>query len=200
MDNLASNVSITDVRSTLNTHFSILNSLSAMIIEEIDLIVNSILFAKQNVLHPHIISPKEIYHELTSNIKILKHKEFPVRLTLEDIHILIDISTLNIFYMNFKLVFVLNIPLVTSQEYELYHVLPLPIPHTFQDLTYALVQPTKRYLGITTNRHSYVQFNNLDQCKKLSREHFICQDLNEYSAMSNPSCESLLITSFKRVT
>lgn len=115
-------------------------------------------------------------------------------MNLEDVHLLINIFTLNVFYINFKLLFILNIPLVNHQEYELYHVLPMPVPHSFKDLTYALVQPTKRYFGITTNKHSYIQFNDIDTCKKISSEHYICENVNEYSAVSNPCCESLMMT------
>ncbi|CAG9137712.1 unnamed protein product [Plutella xylostella] len=195
IDKFDSNITIIDIRTTLNSHFGILNAMLSAVIDDINIVTNSILFAKQDVLHPAIISPKQIFIELTKNINFLKqNKEFPLPLNLEDIHILIDISTLNVFYINNKLVFVLNIPLVTPQEYELYHVLPLPTPHSFQDLTFALVQPTKKYIGLPTNKHSYVQFNDISRCKTLSREHFICDDVNEYSVISNPSCESQILT------
>lgn len=195
IDDLSSNVTIVNVRSILNQHFSTMSMMTTDLIEEIDTIVNAILFAKQNVLHPAIITPKQIYSELMSNLNFLKqNKEFPLPLNLEDIHLLIDISSLDVFYINYKLIFLLNIPLVTPQEFELYHVFPLPVPHDVHEQTYALVQPSKRYLGITTNKHSYVQFNDVNSCKKLSNIHYICEDVNEYSSMSNPSCESQLMT------
>lgn len=195
VNDLNTNLSITDIRSIMNTHFGVIDGMIEDLTTEVNTIVEAILFAKQNVLHPKIISPTQIYTELTTNLKSLKTgKQFPLTLTVEDIHLLIDISPLNVFYVNSKLIFILNIPLVTPQEFELYHVYPLPVPHKFKDLTFALVQPSKRYLAITTNRQSYAQFNYLEQCKKLSPEHFICDGINEYSSHSNPSCESQLLT------
>lgn len=191
--------SLLETKTKLNTHFNTLDTMSNDLYNNMDLMLNAILFAKQNVLHPFIITPKEVYEELTNNLKSLRqNKEFPLPLNLEDIHVLIDISTLDVFYINFKLVFILNIPLVAPQEYELYHVMPLPVPHSYDKNIYALVQPNKKYIGMMTNKQSYVQFNDIKNCKTLSNEHFICNDLNEYSTISNPSCESQLLTNVIR--
>lgn len=195
IQNVNETISLVETRAKFNTHFNALNTMSTDLYDNLDVLINAILFAKQNVLHPSIITPKQVYQELTTNLNHLKQsKEFPLPLNLEDIHLLIDISTLDVFYINYKLVFILNIPLVSPHEYELYHVMPLPVVHPHGDNIYALVQPNRKYIGMMTNKQSYVQFDDIQGCKSLSKEHFICKEINEYSTISNPSCESQLLT------
>lgn len=177
----------------------LLNSLESIIISlsfDIDDLNNAILFSKNNVLHPTVLSPYKLFTELDQNKNNLpKHCELPVTLSLQNIHEIIDISSLVCFYNYNKIILVLRIPLVLPQTYNLFHVIPLPVPYDVSKPdTFALVAPSKSYIAITNDRMFYSLFDNLDNCKSIGKKCFVCVLESVFSTIANPTCETVLIS------
>lgn len=63
INNTDASLPLINLKSTVNTHFITLSSLSEEIYENIEMLLNSILIAKQNVLLPYIITPRQVYTE-----------------------------------------------------------------------------------------------------------------------------------------
>lgn len=162
----------------------------------LDSILNAILFSKTNILHPSVLSPFTLYHELLKNInKFNRNLDFPLPVTMQNIHTIIDISKLTSYYFNQKLVFVLSIPLVYPEKYTVYKTLPLPIPHETQNPnTFSLIHPTSSFMAISDDKLHYALFNDLNTCTIVTSEYSICPLSTVYSSINNPCCETRLFT------
>lgn len=162
----------------------------------LDSIMNSILFSKVNILHPSVLSPTNLYNELNKRSSSIDNKlDFPVSLTLDNIHTLIDVSKLVAYYYNNKIIFVIQIPLIFPVKYVIHKIIPLPTPHDKIDSnTFALITPLKSYIALTDDRLHYTLLDSVQQCNKLSSERSICPYENVFSSITNPSCETKLLT------
>lgn len=92
---------------TVAQHIILLTYLTTETNEQLDNIVNALLFAKRNTLHPSVLSPMQLTTELNSNLHMLKNGiNFPVLPILENAHILIDIIKLQVYFLNGKIIYV----------------------------------------------------------------------------------------------
>lgn len=179
----------------INSMFNIVEGSLLSISNILDTILNSILFAKANILHPYVITPKKLYNELSNNSRLKRTTEFPVSLTLQNIHTIIDLSKLTVYYYNNKLMFIIQVPLMYPIKFNLYKNLPLPTPRdTNQFLTYVLIHPSKLYVAVTDDRLSYVLLDSISECKHVNSDYILCPSPSILSTINNPSCESKLLT------
>lgn len=182
--------------SRLNNLVNIIEGSLLAISNLLDSIINSILFAKANILHPAILTPTNLYNELAKNSHLInKRLDFPVSLTIQNIHTLIDISKLTSYYYKNKIVFVIQIPLISPIKFIVYKVIPLPTPHdTKNPNTFALIHPTKAYIALTEDNLNYVTFDDMKDCIVIQNDYSICPPLSVFSSTTNPSCETRLLT------
>ncbi|XP_063635018.1 uncharacterized protein LOC134805693 [Cydia splendana] len=182
--------------SRVNNLVNVIESSLLTISNYLDSILNAILFSKANILHPSILSPMTLYHELTANNKNANtNSNFPVPVTIENIHSIIDISKLTSYYFNKKMVFVLSILLTYPERYVVYKSLPLPVPHEIENPnTFSLIHPTSSYIAISDNKMHYTLLDDLNICTTVNSEYSICPLLTIYSSISNPCCETRLFT------
>lgn len=179
MNNLISQITDTDnlllYISKLNNLLSIIEGSLITISNLLDTTLNSILFSKVNILHPSVISPLSLYNELFKhNNQISKRLDFPVALSIETIHSLIDISKLSSYFYNNKIIFVLQIPLITPDKFTVFKNIPLPTPHDDSHVTFALIQPSNTYIALSDDRLHYAMLNSLDMCKIIHNNYSIC--------------------------
>ncbi|XP_072935016.1 uncharacterized protein [Epargyreus clarus] len=182
--------------SKLNNLVNIIKGSLLTISNSLESILNAILFAKANVLHPSVITPTNLVNELLKHVNsINKRLDFPVPLNIETIHSLIDVSKLTTYYYRKKIVFVIQIPLISPVKYAVYKLIPLPTPHDpMQPNTFALIQPIKPYLAITEDRLNYAMLDTLEQCRKVDNNYSICPAVTIFPSITNPSCETKLLT------
>lgn len=183
------------IKSNFNEMLNMLESSLLTLSFKLEDIINGIMFSKSNILHPSIITPKQLFSELVNNYRFLpNYRHFPVNLSLDNMYMLLNISELATFYSQYKIVFVLKVPLVTSNEFSLYNCIPFPVINEFKNKTYTTIIPSTKYIGITRDRSLYCKLDNLDNCKTLYDMFFICNLLNVYSSSVNPICESEIIS------
>ncbi|XP_035444060.2 uncharacterized protein LOC118271906 isoform X2 [Spodoptera frugiperda] len=112
--------------SKLNNLLNIIEGSLLSISNLLDTTLNSILFSKVNILHPSVISPLNLYLELTKHSsQISKRLDFPVPLAIQNIHSIIDVSEFSSYYYNNKVIFILQIPLITPDKFMAYKNIPL---------------------------------------------------------------------------
>lgn len=180
----------------INGYISIIESSLLTLSNILDSILNSILFSKLNILHPSVISPTNLLTELEKySNSINKKLDFPITLNLNNIHTIIDVSQLTSYYYNNKIIFIIQIPLISPVKYNVYRCIPLPTPHDEnQPSTFALIHPTKSYLAVTDDRLSYSSFDNMRDCHSINNLYSICPYISTYSTIYNPICETKLLT------
>ncbi|XP_047538689.1 uncharacterized protein LOC125072207, partial [Vanessa atalanta] len=194
------NVSVTSNKLIMISQInSILNNLETSLLNlsfQIEDITNSILFCNTNLLHPSIITPKHLYQELIDSYRHLPNgHELAVNLDISSIYTILSISKLVCYYLNHKIIFVLQIPLVSSQEFYLYHNIPLPIPHNLKKPdSFSMTIPDYKYTAVTKDKLYYSSFQSLEICKTVSVQNYICSIMNVFSSSANPSCESELLS------
>lgn len=196
MENISNSNDKLEIKSQI---ISLLNSLESIILTlsfDIDDVNNAILFAKLNILHPTVLNPHQLYSELDKHRNSLpKHYELPVSLTLQNVHELIDISKLVCYYHFSKVIIVVKIPLVLPQVYNLFNVIPLPIPYDVSKPdTFVLTAPTSSYVAITADHMFYSLIADVDKCKVISEKCYVCVLVNVYSTIANPICETIILS------
>lgn len=203
IDNLSlklKNISqITDdlnIKSNIN---SILNSLEAAVLTlsfQLEDIITAIMFSSQNILHPAVLPPTQLYKELVDNYRYLPAElKLPVALELSHMYILMNISSVLCYSLNNKIVFILRIPLVSSKTYSLYHNIALPTPHdSVKPHSFSFIIPSSKYIAITKDKLEYCNLESLNECRVISSREFICDVMTVYPTSANPSCESELLS------
>lgn len=182
----------------INTHlamtFSALESSLMILNSNLRDLIDAILFGKINIVHPSILSPIQLFHELSSNSNNV-NRNFPVSISIHNIHTLLDIADVASFATDNKLVFVIKIPLVILTEYNLLHVYALPTPHDISNPdSFAMISPNNKYLAITDDKLTYSMFDNLSECKVITNNYYVCKLQSIQSSVSNPTCEVSILT------
>lgn len=194
--NISGVIQVQNFRIKLNAILNILLSNLLTLSFKIEDTLNSILFVKSNTLHPSIMTPHILYTEIVNNLKLVpKYRDFPVRLDLSNVHTILNIVDLLCYYVNGKIVFVIKIPLVSVLEYNLYNNVPLPIPHNVNYASsFSMILSSKNYLAISKDQTSYTTFNDLNSCKKVFYDLYLCEAPDVYTLSGNPMCETEIIT------
>lgn len=158
---------------------------------KIEDLANGLMFSRGNILYPAICSPKDILDELVKNhIYIPSSKEFPIDLTIENVHILVESSSISTYLLNENLIFVVKIPLVNPIEFNIYNVLPLPVPQN--NNSYITILPSAKTIGFTRDKNQYCHIDNISTCKNIN-QYYICKDINIMSSSAHPTCESEIL-------
>lgn len=203
LDNLSKNLSnVTIITNDLlyKSHLnSVLNMLESTIITlsfQLEDIVNAITLSSQNILHPSIISPEQLFRELADNYRHLpSNLELPISLDLSLIHTILNICSVSCYYLNNRIVFVLKIPLVLPKEFNLYHSVALPTPYKLDNPdTFSMITPSNKYIAITKDKTYYCNIQSLQECKQTTPQNYMCDVTNEYQTSAKLSCESELIS------
>lgn len=200
LTNYVSNVTIVTnellCKAAINEIISALDSSLLTLSFEIEDLVNSVALSNSNILHPSVITPIQLYDELVKNYHNLSpSRHLPIDLNLGNIHKLINISELVCYYIDNKIIFVLRIPLVSSKHYDLYHSIPLPFPHNVESPdSFVTIIPTFKYLALSLDKTLYSSFNDLQICKTVTDQNYICKLSVIRDVNANPICETEIIT------
>lgn len=181
--------------ANINEIFDILETSILTLSFQLEDVINAILFSSKNILHPSIITPSQLHQELVDNYRYLPSDlELPTSLDINSVHLILDISKLVCYYFNYKIIFVLQVPLVNTREYILFHNIALPTPYKPEEPnSFGLILPDNRYIAMTKDKSYYSVFDNLEICKSVSPGDFICDIENVYSTDAKPTCESELL-------
>lgn len=195
-NNLSRSFDYIKIKSNIN---SILQSLEAAVLTlsfQLEDIINAIVFSSQNILHPAIITPTQLFQELIDNHRYLAdNRKLPTTLEISNIHVLMNVSSVMCFSLSNKIIFILRIPLVSPKEYSLYHNIPLPTPHdSFKPNSFIFVVPNSKYIALAKDKLEYCYLDSLTECKTINSREFICDVITVFSTSANPSCESELLS------
>nr|UZO32012.1 ORFc [Heliothis subflexa] len=183
------------IESKINNIYNELFSSLLTLSFKVEDMINAIMFTKSHSIHPSVLTPKQLYYELVSNVRnLVNNKDLPISLSLNNIHAIIDIAQLSCYYLDNKIVFVIKIPLVYRMEYNLYKSIPVPIPHNNQHPdSYAMILPLCKYIAISRDKITYSCFSDLRDCIETINQIYICYNLDTYSVKNTPICETEML-------
>lgn len=159
-----------------------------------DMLINSILFARSNILHPYVLSPSQYITELTMTISHLPVSvTYALPLKVENTMNLLQITKLTVFSSGTKIIFIISNPLILQKPFTLYKISALPVTSIETNGTFYFIQPTTKYVAISYDQSSYHNFQNLQECHLLPEKR-ICMISQPFrSTANNPTCETNIL-------
>ncbi|ACI28714.1 agip12 [Agrotis ipsilon multiple nucleopolyhedrovirus] len=121
--------------------------------------------AKLNHLNSMVITPQRLLHEMKNVSGNLAGLSWPVPLTEKAMHVLIDnVINVHVFVKpTRKLVFIIEVPLVNSEAFDVFHSIPLP--YCDESNKCAILLPDSKYLGVSVDRRSYLRMDDTTNCR-----------------------------------
>ncbi|XP_048515933.1 uncharacterized protein LOC125502163 [Athalia rosae] len=162
---------------------------------ELDLnyLVDAISFAQNGIIHPRILTPKQLITSLQHIQSLEPLLRFPVPLRNIYAVELIKLCQLEIAYNEPNLIYVLSIPLLNDETFNLFHLIPIPAKQNFDKSNnkFAHITPSNDYIAVASNRNSYFHLSETDfsQCKKSSNSYIYKQNHPLYHTNNHGSCE-----------
>lgn len=175
----------------INTCESLLESY-VLIESELRDIAESLTFAKLKILHPSIIKSDELINQLVIISKSLDHNNLPLQPNYNNLHKIINVISLKAFQTDKRLVFILQIPLVSNEVYSTYHLYSIPTRTTSANTFHAIL-PESKYIGLSKDNRQYLRLSNMDHCQQIEDGTSLCKNVIPLS-LENPPCEIELIT------
>lgn len=131
------------IEAQLNTEVnSYLIECSEIMLEyelELEILTDAISLARRDLIHPKVLTPKELFDNLRETQYALNNKRLPVPLEPNKFTNLIDISDITIFYKDHRLIYIIKIPLTEQNDFILYHLIPSPTMQSVRGI-YAFIQ------------------------------------------------------------
>ena len=158
----------------IHKHLSFLELNCERLTTELNSLTYAISLAQANILSDKIITPDQLIKELrkTQN-DIPQGVNYPYPLEKQYGYAFFKILTLNVYFYNNKLVFVIKNPLVLETEFNLYKLLPLPVPDNNNN--YFFIQPSIKYIALSHSRTQFTNIHNIKDCKLTILNTYICQ-------------------------
>jgi len=168
------NSTIVQYQTLFNEHELFVESLIQEAIVELDEVINAVLFARRNILHPSLIAPKVLLREL-SLAHLPPERVFPFELKLQSVHKFFEIVKIELFATpEQNLVFIIRIPLVSTDKYILYHLHPFPVPSNSSPFFFHYIDPISEYIVINQQKTRQINLPNMDACLALGINYYMC--------------------------
>ncbi len=166
------------IKILINHLINIVQNVKFVLLE----IEDSINFARLNVIDTSIIDPEILIAELE---KLSSNISLPIKPTIENLSDLEKIIKTNAYILNYKLTFILNIPVVDLSPFKTFHLFSIP---KMTNGSYMAIIPRKKYLLKYLERNI---FDDQLKCLILSRK-YIC-DYTPEDEIHEESCESQIV-------
>ena len=135
-----------------------------------EILIDAIINSQRGVIESRLIKPAQILEQ--SKISQANMPD-DVSLTIprSATYLNLRIVNIDIFIKGTILVYVLRIPLAINIDFNLYHVLPLPIRIKEIDTKYIFIQPKIEYLLMDTDKRYFsgLEVHEIYECKVLNR-------------------------------
>lgn len=154
--------------------------------------LNAVAFARLNILHSSIITPKDLISALQQASQSLRKNNLPLPVYSSSVAQYIDIIELDAFQTDLRIVFVLKVPLIEPESYTLYRLYPIPILDN-RTKVFHIVPTTQTYIARDDDSMLYVTLQDLKTCKSLTRNQKICSEVLPYPIDSDAICEAQLL-------
>lgn len=188
---IGKSLSKTEVMERVTSHMLLLTSVITQLDEDTNTLINAILFAKINAVHPSIITPLTYLNELRATLPYLTPTtDYALTLSIQNAKSLLSLVSINTIYneKTGNIIFIINTPIVTRTSYNLFEVIPLPASFNLDH--HVLILPDIKYLAVTSTISHYIVLRNLQSCQILPNSERICIVENPIIAThSHRNCE-----------
>jgi hypothetical protein len=154
-------------------------------------LIEAFVHAEQGTLQPQLITSEKI-RNLIATQKLPSGLDYP-NFPFPDLS---KIITPNIYSYKQYLVYVLEIPLFSPTEYNLYRLLPFPVKVRKEEVTYGYVNFNKEFIFSDTLRQHYGKMtsNELSACFRPNEVTCVCkEEIPMYTYVPEVDCEATLL-------
>jgi hypothetical protein len=133
--------------------------------KEYNIFIDAIINSQKGVLQPHIITTAQIVKEMkTSQADIPSELSLPIPLSATYQNLFVNIIDFDVFIKDNFLVYVIRLPLTGNVNYNVCHVLPLPIKIKNTDNRFTFILPEREYLLMNIAKQYYARLK-VDEIK-----------------------------------
>lgn len=144
-------------------------------------IENAISFASLKTLHHSIVSPTDLKEIVNSLYKIHSHTQ--ILFTNDDYLKYYKVVETNAFYIENKIIFSLDFPLIHPDTFNYYQLYSVP------NQNQSIIIPPSTYLSISNNEYQYQD----EECIDL-KPNFLCKKSHLLPLRDNPDCVTSLLS------
>jgi len=110
-----------------------------------------------------------------SQADIPSELSLPIPLSATYQSLILNMIDLDVFIRNNILVYVIHLPLTNHINYNLYHVLPLPIKIKGTNTSFTFILPEREYLLMDVAKRYYARLkvNEIKECKIINSYHSV---------------------------
>lgn len=148
---------------------------------EYNILIDAIMNSQKGILQPHIITPAHILQQMkASPADIPSELSLPIPLNATYQNLVLNIIDFNLFIRDEFLVYVIRLPLTNRVNYNVYHVLPLPIKIKGTNTRFTFILPEREYLLMNVAKQYYARLkvDEIKECKLISSYHRVCKQNN----------------------
>lgn len=191
IENIVKNVELKTIEThellLFNTVFNQLITAINAIIRILENLGNAITFAKQAILHPSILEPEDLLFEINKVAPYLSQGKLPFNTKIENIFLYEKIAKIKAYQKDFKIIFIVEIPIVESKPYNHYHL--YSFPSEVGNNLFQIIVPNNKFLYL--NEQSYCLTNS--NCEEVRPGEALCQLPSLYRINGNSPCEIQLL-------
>jgi len=157
-------------------HMLRVNNAINVLQRNMDLSIDSVMNAQKEVLQPQIISPITLMETLIKSVSAFpKDITLPFPLSKDSAHFILRHCDLLVYIKNGILGYVILLPLVNRGNFNIYRLIPIPVPLDRSKFLYIDVR--KSFLWIDQARQYYFMTDKewMDSCKILNSMKYVCK-------------------------
>jgi len=188
---LTHNVTLEDITLRINTICLQFEEIATITLNQPQLLQSAILFAKQRILHPGIISSRKL-RDYLAHFRTSPTQTLPLLIeadtSLREIQKYTEICTIDTEIIGANLLFAISIPLIENDNrYTLYELIPFPY-FTYSPSSFNVIIPQTKYLILSVKTNRFTMMNSLEHCITITPIYHLCQ-LHDLAGVTNGPCE-----------
>ena len=188
---------------TVNEHSMQLNRAIDECRREFEILIDAIMNSQKGVLQPQIITPAQIMKLMkASQADMPPELSLPLPLSAAYHHLVLRIIDLDVFFKGDFLVYIIRLPLTNSVNYNLYHVLPLPIQLRNTESKFIFLLPDREYILMDTAKRYFARLraDELIKCKSISNRHRVCKQTQPLQLTHlDDECEAQMLQAVRTI-
>lgn len=193
----------TSMLLTINEHTMQLERAINECRKEYNILIDAIMNSQKGVLQPHIITPAQIIRQMkASQADIPSELSLPIPLSATYQNLVLRIIEFDVFFKGNFLVYVIRLPLTNHVNYNVYHVLPLPIKIKDTDTKFTFILPEREYLLMDVAKQYYARLkvDEIKECKLINFYHRVCKQNNPVQITHlHEECEVEMLQSVRTI-
>ena len=169
---------------------------------EYNILIDAIMNSQKEILQPHIITSLRLKPMKASQADIPSELSLPIPRSATYQNLIVNIIDFDVFIKDYFLVYVIRLPLTDHVNYNVYHVLPLPIKIKNTDNRFTFVLPEREYLLIDVAKQYCVRLkvDEIKECKLISSYHRLCKQNSPVQVTNlHEECEVEMLQSIRTI-